>query len=250
VSASYAAVLFDLFDTLVLFERERLPEVQVNGRTIRSTAGRLHAAFAPFAPDLPLEAFVEALFWSWQEAERIRSGTHREVGAPERFALMFARLGLDAARLASEALPTLLDTHMRELSRAVVVPDHHLGLLRSLHPRHRLAVVSNFDYTPTALRVLEREGLAPLFDAVVVSADLGWRKPKAVVFEAALRQLGVASSQALFVGDRLDIDVAGAQAVGMRTVWVNREGAARPAGGPAPEHEIRDLGELGPIIGA
>ena len=68
----YRAVLFDLFDTLVLFHRERLPEIQVNGKTIRSTAGHLHAEFRRFAPDVELAPFVAALFWSWQEAERIR----------------------------------------------------------------------------------------------------------------------------------------------------------------------------------
>ena len=76
----YRAVLFDLFDTLVLFHRERLPEIQVNGKTIRSTAGHLHAEFRRFAPDVELAPFVAALFWSWQEAERIRAEDHREVG--------------------------------------------------------------------------------------------------------------------------------------------------------------------------
>ena len=75
---SYRAVLFDLFDTLVMFHRDRLPEIQVNGRTIRSTAGHLHAAFRPFAPGVELPVFVDALFWSWQEAERIRGEDHRE----------------------------------------------------------------------------------------------------------------------------------------------------------------------------
>jgi len=70
---SYRAVLFDLFDTLVLFHLERLPEVRVNGKTIRSTAGLLHAEFRRFAPEVDLAAFVGALFWSWQEAERIRA---------------------------------------------------------------------------------------------------------------------------------------------------------------------------------
>jgi hypothetical protein len=75
------AVLFDLFDTLVLFDRSRLPEVRANGKTMRSTAGHLHEAFRPFAPGLELDDFVSSLFWSWQEAERIRGETHREVAA-------------------------------------------------------------------------------------------------------------------------------------------------------------------------
>ena len=170
---TYRAVLFDLFDTLVLFHRERLPEVQINGKVIRSTAGHLHAAFRPFAPDVELSVFVEALFWSWQEAERIRGEAHREVSAPERFGMLFSHLGLDASLVPVEARELLLATHMRELSKAVECPSHHAPLLADLKQRYRLAVVSNFDYGPTCRAVLEREGIAELFDTIVISDEVG-----------------------------------------------------------------------------
>jgi putative hydrolase of the HAD superfamily len=244
-----SAVIFDLFDTLVLLDRERLPEVSINGKTRRTTAGHLHQAFQPFAPGLTLESFVDALFWSWQEAERLRGLSHREVTAPERFGMMFGRLGLGDGRVPSEALEMLLSTHMRELSKAVVFPGHHADLLRRLAKRHRLAVVSNFDYTPTARHVLEREGVADLFETVVVSDEVGWRKPKPVIFELALRRLGIDAKQALFVGDRADIDVVGAQGVGMPVAWINRERSPLPEDLRAPEFEIRDLAELERILG-
>ena len=38
---TFSAILFDLFDTLVLFDRNRLPEVQIDGTNVRSTAGQL-----------------------------------------------------------------------------------------------------------------------------------------------------------------------------------------------------------------
>ncbi|MET0851107.1 MAG: HAD family hydrolase, partial [Candidatus Rokuibacteriota bacterium] len=162
------AVLFDLFDTLIVFERERLPEITVGGRPVRSTAGHLHEALRPFAPHVPLADFVAALRASWEDAERIRNETHREVAAPERFGTMFRRLGVDPAGLPAEAIPTLLATHMRVLAGAMVFPDHHRDLLDRLRRRHRLAVVSNFDYTPTARDILERAGVADLFQTVVV----------------------------------------------------------------------------------
>jgi HAD superfamily hydrolase (TIGR01509 family) len=244
-----STILFDLFDTLVLLDRGRLPEVRVNGRTRRTTAGHLHRAFQPFAPGLSLEEFVDALFWSWQEAERLRGESHREVTAPVRFGMMFDRLGLGEGRVPPEALEMLLATHMRELSKAVVFPEHHAGLLRNLKKRHRLGVVSNFDYTPMARHVLEREGVADLFETVVVSDEVGWRKPKPVIFELALRRLGAGAEDALFVGDRADIDVAGAQAVGMAAAWINRDASALPEGLEPPEFEIRDLAELEGILG-
>ena len=245
---TYRAVMFDLFDTLVSFDRTRLPELSVNGKTIRSTAGKLHEAFQPFAPAVALGPFVDALLWSWQEAERLRNEDYREVGAPERLAILVRRLGLDPDRLDPDAMPALLDTHRRELSRAIVVPEHHGPLLRALRERYRLAVVSNFDYTPTALGVLEREGIAHLFDAILVSDEVGWRKPKPVIFEIALERLDVTARQALFVGDRIDIDVAGAQGVGMGSAWVNPERTPLPPDVPPPDYEIRDLEELGPIL--
>ncbi len=242
---SYRAVLFDLFDTLVLFHRDRLPEVQVDGKVIRSTAGHLHAAFRPFAPDVALSVFVEALFWSWQEAERIRAEAHREVGAPERFGMLFGRLGLEAS---AEARDVLLATHMRELSRAVECPSHHAPLLADLKERYRLAVVSNFDYAPTCRAVLERERIAHLFETIVISDEVGWRKPKPVIFETALRRMDLSPVEALFVGDRADIDVLGARGVGMPSAWINREAAALPADMQPPDFEIRDLAELRAIL--
>jgi HAD superfamily hydrolase (TIGR01549 family) len=243
---TYQAVLFDLFDTLVLFHRERLPEVQINGRRIRSTAGHLHAAFRPFAPHVELPAFVDALFWSWQEAERIRGEAHREVGAPERFGLLFGRLDLEPS---AEARDLLLATHMRELSRVVECPEHHAPLLKALRERYRLAVVSNFDYSPTCLTILERAGIAHLFETIVISDEVGWRKPKAVIFETALdRMKSLPPAEALFVGDRADIDVVGARGVGMPTAWINREDTSLPTDMQPPDFEIRDLAELRAIL--
>lgn len=245
---TYRAVLFDLFDTLVSFDRDRLPELHVNGKVLRSTAGRLHEAFRPFAPEIELGDFVNGLMWSWQEAERLRGEDCREVAAPERLALLVRHLGLDLSALPGEAMGVLLATHMRELSKAVVFPAHHGPLLRALRERYRLAVVSNFDYTPTALGVLEREGIADLFDTILVSDEVGWRKPKPLIFETALGRLGLGAGEALFVGDRIDIDVAGAQGVGMGSAWINPGGAPLPPGVTPPDYEIRDLGELRAIL--
>jgi FMN phosphatase YigB (HAD superfamily) len=218
--------LFDLFDTLVLFKRDRLPELTVNGRTMRSTAGHLHTALHAFAPHVELGDFVSALGWSWQEAERIRSETHREVAAPERFQSLFRRLGIEPSGLPPEAIPTLLATHMRELSRAVVFPGHHRELLEALRRRHRLAVVSNFDYTPTARFVLEREGVADLFDTIVVSDAVGWRKPAPEIFTHAPTARRAAGARAVR-GDRVTSMSLARRPRGCGG-WINRAADALP----------------------
>jgi putative hydrolase of the HAD superfamily len=246
----YRAILFDLFDTLVLFDRRRLPLVEVDGRSWHSTAGLLHDVFRRHAPQVDLATFVDALLWSWQEAERLRSIDHREVPAPARFRLLFGRLGLDADAVPPALLEALLDSHRRGLTTGMEFPAHHAPLLRDLARQHRLAVVSNFDFGPTARGVLEAAGVASLFDTIVISDEVGWRKPKPIIFEEALRRLGTGAGEALFVGDRADIDVVGARGVDMDVAWVNREGSALPAGLPSPQFQIRDLAELRAITAA
>jgi len=245
----YAAVLFDLFDTLVRFDRQRMPEIQINGKTVRSSAGMLHAILRTHAPHIELEACYEALSASWREAERLRALDHREVAAPVRFAHFFQTLGLDEAALPPGFGLSLIDAHRGALGRAAEFPAHHGPLLRRLAERYRLAVVSNFDYTPTALDILERAGVTDLFGTIVVSDEVGWRKPRRDIFDAALSRLGVRAEESLFVGDRADMDVLGAQQIGMDAAWINRDREKLPAGVAPPTYEIRDLGELAGILG-
>jgi FMN phosphatase YigB (HAD superfamily) len=244
----YRAVLFDLFDTLVRFDRDRLPAVRVDGRVVRSTVGRLHPILAAWAPGVTLPALYEALLASWEDAERRRAVDNREVPAPERFVDLLRRLGLEAAACPG-VLQALLDAHRGGLSEAAEFPSHHRTLLADLAGRYRLGLVSNFDDTLTAVGILESAGVARLFEAVVVSDAVGWRKPAPAIFRVALDQLGLAPAEALFVGDRADIDVVGARRVGIPVAWLNREAVPLPSGLPAPEFEIRDLDELRRILG-
>lgn len=247
-AAKFEAVLFDLFDTLVIFDRERLPVVNIDGREVRSTAGHLHAVLRDHAPDVTLGACYDALIWSWREAERQRAVDHREVSAPERFGHWLTRLRIDPAACPADLVTSLLEAHRRELAKAAEFPPHHATVLQRLAARVRLGVVSNFDYTPTAIGILESAGVIGLFDVVVVSDAVGWRKPKADIFDVALRHLGVPPARALFVGDRADIDVVGAHGVGMPVAWINRDREPLPAGIAPPEFEIRDLAELLAIV--
>jgi putative hydrolase of the HAD superfamily len=94
------------------------------------------------------------------------------------------------------------------------------ALLESLRNRGlKLALVSNTASPEWLLRpVLERQGIAQRVDAIVLSSEVGKRKPHPAIFDRALAELNVQAGEALFVGDRLDADVFGAARVGMRTV--------------------------------
>jgi putative hydrolase of the HAD superfamily len=82
----------------------------------------------------------------------------------------------------------------------------------------RLGVLSNFDGRLHAvLRIL---GLAPYFEHVIVSSEVGANKPSPLIFQAATARFGVAAGQMLHVGDDPDLDGKAAAVLGIRTFLV------------------------------
>jgi HAD superfamily hydrolase (TIGR01509 family) len=114
------------------------------------------------------------------------------------------------------------------------------ALLEALRGRGlKLALVSNAIDPPWLLHQdIERQGIRERVDAAVFSSELGWRKPHPVIFERALELLGgVAPERALFVGDSLANDIAGAAALGMTTVQALWFVADENPAAPAPDHQ-------------
>jgi putative hydrolase of the HAD superfamily len=68
---------------------------------------------------------------------------------------------------------------------------------------------------------LDRAGLGPLFHWVITSVDAGVRKPAQEFFQYALARGGFTKDDVLFVGNQLNTDIAGAEAYGIRTVWLS-----------------------------
>jgi putative hydrolase of the HAD superfamily len=99
--------------------------------------------------------------------------------------------------------------------------SRNAAVLEDLHARFRVAVVSNF--YGNLETVCRETGLAPHVDAAIDSAVVRAEKPDRRIFDAALAALGVPPRRAVFVGDSLPRDMAGARAIGMRHVWVRAE---------------------------
>jgi HAD superfamily hydrolase (TIGR01662 family) len=79
---------------------------------------------------------------------------------------------------------------------------------------------------------LDRAGLGHVFRWVITSVDAGVRKPAPGFFEYALARCGLAKEDVLFVGNQLNTDIAGAEAFGIRSVWLS--GAAYRSDDDAP----------------
>jgi FMN hydrolase / 5-amino-6-(5-phospho-D-ribitylamino)uracil phosphatase len=96
---------------------------------------------------------------------------------------------------------------------------------------------------------LELLGIDRLVDFVVVSEEFGLAKPDPAIFCEALRLAGVRPEEAIFVGDSVEFDMAGARAAGIPTVWVNRQRRPWTEPGPAPTRQIRALEDLPKLLG-
>lgn len=110
--------------------------------------------------------------------------------------------------------------------------------------RARLAVITNGMRDAQQIK-LERLGLAPYFERLISSTEVGRGKPAAEIFRYAVEEMGVDPRKAVMVGDSLDGDVAGALGAGMDAVWINRDAAAR---GRAGLIEVSALNELEAVV--
>jgi putative hydrolase of the HAD superfamily len=202
----YEAVLFDALGTLV----------------------RLEPPWPLLAGVLASRHGIEISQEEAREAMRTEMTYYLEHHTEGRDPASLAELRARCASILGEALPHVtgrldqeeLTDVLLESLRFVPFPDAAtaLGSLRRLGIR--TAVVSNWDCSLGGL--LGGLGLGGLLDAVVTSAQTGFRKPDPRILDHALEVVGCAPERAIFVGDSVDIDIAGGRAAGIRSVLIDR----------------------------
>jgi putative hydrolase of the HAD superfamily len=200
------AILFDWGGTLM--RDEWSDEIALEGHAAGLAALAREglpdaAAFTQYLRDHDAELFPPA---SEDEIDisDVMAGSFRDQGV---------ELTDDDVRLFLRAAQDVWSSHY-------LLADSTHALLEALRGRAlKLGLVSNTASPRWLLEpVLERQGITERVDAVVLSSEVGKRKPHPAIFEQALGDLGVDAGEALFVGDRLEADVLGASRVGMKTV--------------------------------
>ena len=117
-----------------------------------------------------------------------------------------------------------------------------LGALRrrGIH----LGIVSNIDDDQLG-HLLEIAAIGSYFDSILSSEQAQSCKPDPGIFEEAVRRAGCVAEEALFVGDTLAQDIAGANRVGLRSVLLwHRDDRDPPTEEPRPRHVIRRIPDL------
>ncbi len=234
------AVLFDGDQTLWDFER-------VMRQALTAIVDELRTA----RPG----AFTDAL--SWEDLERDRAVVGEEwagveyslarlrvLGFARTLARMRAAEGGDEA--ADEALTLeLSDSYFAHRDRDPALFGDTVSCLEALRPRYRLGLLSNGSRLP------EKVGLAQYFESVVFAQDHRVTKPEKGIFEIVERELDVAPSGCVLVGDHPINDVAGAKRAGWSAVWIDRDGdgsfgdeSVEVDSDDQPDAVVRSLSEL------
>ena len=120
-----------------------------------------------------------------------------------------------------------IDTYLDEWSVGVTLIDGVPSLLTGLVERgHQLVLVSNTHHGPMVHRFLRAMRIDEPFAAVITSDQLGLRKPRREIYEAALRTIGCSASDAVFVGDSEVPDYRGPRRFGIDGYLIAEQGSA------------------------
>ncbi|MFC2076050.1 HAD family hydrolase [candidate division KSB1 bacterium] len=232
------AVYFDLGDTIISLDRWWGEVCTAFGRVIRDHF------------DLPVSE--KTLADRYQKAHTrtmlrlIKSDIeYQEAGI--RMSALKTTLKSTGLRFDQRDIEGIFETVLSAVAAADILFPGAVDVLRVVGRRFDIALLSN-GYGPWTDQFLARQGLEDVFKAVVVSSDVGCEKPDPGIFNLALEQLGRRPAETLMVGDYYDTDIRGAQAVGMRTAWINPTGE-NPPDGPPPDITVQRITDIPEKLG-
>jgi HAD superfamily hydrolase (TIGR01509 family) len=222
------AILFDVDDTL--FDR-RGAQLMVLEILLREHGD----AFAGIDKRTIIEAFLES--------DRVTTWEYYgETYSIEGIRLRRQQVFLDLLGLGETHAQALSEVYVAWYPRCDAPVDGAKAVVETLAARFPLGVISNglpdVQYTK-----LETLALRHLFKCIVLSEELGIRKPDPAIFWRAAELLNIAPGDCLYIGDSYDNDVVGARQSGMHACWFNPDGEAAP-GPEKPDLEIRALEEI------
>lgn len=115
-----------------------------------------------------------------------------------------------------------------------------MELLDYLKPKYHLHLITN-GFQEVQHTKLNGSGMAPYFETLTVSEEVGVKKPNPEIFQYALQKAGAQAGESLMIGDEMAVDIDGARAVGMDTLLFNPKG--EPVEGERT-YEVRDLRDI------
>jgi len=201
------AIGFDLFNTLVTAEIQTLDEA------MRRLMKSLRQSGFKLQNEQFKEAYREAALEFVKKAQEDGIETHNRFWISAALKSQGYNILPDDARIA-----IAVDNYFSAFFLHCHLIPGTTEMLSSLMDVYRLGLLTNFTHGPAAREIIAKLGLNPFFDVVLISGELGFRKPHPLVFHQLIEHLGVEKDQILYVGDDPEPDITGAQKAGLQPV--------------------------------
>ena len=215
----YKNIIFDLFDTLILFNPELLPVIELDNKIYHSTGMDVFNTFSYYFPKIYFNEFYNFFTLSYRKFQELKNIDNREYVNSKRFEIMLDQMNLNYN---NKILDDLVVSHMSSLEKSMIFPEKHRIVLDYLKEKsYNLSILSNFDYSPTANKLLDIYNITHYFDYIFISDQIGWRKPSPKIFEYAIEKIGENKSDILFIGNDFERDIIGAQNSGIDSIYIN-----------------------------
>lgn len=236
--------IFDLGSTLLRFEGDWEAVIQ---------EGRRELVRSLLSMGLPLVGVdFGAAFQREMEAslrERQEDFIERPAGSVLRKVLRQSGITDVSDELVRQALK---DMFVVSEAHWVLMPEAHAVLRELESDGLRLGIISNASDTDDVNRLIDGSDLRDYFDPIVISAEVGRRKPDPSLFKNVLREWSLAPDQVVMIGDTLSHDILGAQGVGLRHIWLTAQADTALnrayAGQIVPEAVASELREVPGLI--
>jgi HAD superfamily hydrolase (TIGR01509 family) len=232
------AVLFDMFDTLMLIEKDHaFYSPAVKSMHSYLVQNGVQVSFATFR-----DAYIKARDGLYEAADEKMEEPHFNFRVKNALEILGCKVDAQSVLVQGAT-----DAFCREFMTYVRIDEDTLPVLRKIHKKYKLGIVSNFAIPECVTKLLKRDHLDEFFDIVIVSAAVNKRKPGPEIFRIALDMLALQPTQAVFVGDTVDADIKGGRDAGMKTVYLERR-PQKDLETISPDHTIKSLHELPAIL--
>lgn len=229
------AMLLDLDDTILAFDA-------VADSSWVAVLQRNSGELTGHSVTEVLQSIKSAARRFWRDPERHRIG---------RMDLMWARRNIVADALSGMELPgddglvnQIAIAYDEERTAAIHPIPGALETVQAMKETGvKLALITNGAAAPQQEKI-DRFGLVPLFDCILIEGACGVGKPDERVYQMALSVLGVSAEDAWMAGDNWEWEVAAPQRLGIRGIWVNANGSKPPDDGVTAFRIVRRLEEL------
>lgn len=124
-----------------------------------------------------------------------------------------------------------------------VLNERAIEVLEKLSQSYVLGLITN-GRTKGQNSKIDHAGIRHFFEVIKISETESIKKPDPRIFERCLHDLGTTAEQAVYIGDHPDKDVAAAQAVGMKGIWISNPHYDRPGFADGVVHHLKELSDL------